>query len=65
MNRLRLGFTLAGFVLAFLSVALTDNRLGWAAIALLLVSAIARLAMRKQVEEKSEVEEESEAGSQM
>jgi hypothetical protein len=65
MNRLRLGFALAGFVLAFLSVALTDNRLGWAAIALLLVSAIARLARRKQVEEKSEVEEESETGSQM
>jgi hypothetical protein len=48
MNRLRLGFALAGFVLAFLSVALDDLRLGWGAIAVLLLSAIARLVLRKR-----------------
>ena len=47
MNRLRLGFALAGFVLALLSVALDDIRLGWAAIAVLLISVIARLVLRK------------------
>ncbi len=49
MNRLRLGFALFGFVLAFLSVALDEVRLGWAAIAVLLISAIARLILRKRV----------------
>lgn len=48
MNRLRLGFALAGFVLAFLSVALDDLRLGWAAIAVLLISVLARLMQRKK-----------------
>lgn len=47
MNRLRLGFALAGFVLALFSVVLEDIRLGWAAIAVLLVSAIVRLLLRK------------------
>lgn len=37
-----------GFALAFLSVALDDVRLGWAAIAVLLISAIARLILRKR-----------------
>lgn len=49
MNRLRLGFALIGFVLALLSVALNDIRLGWAAIAVLLISVIARLILRKRV----------------
>lgn len=48
MNRLRIAFALLGFVLALLSVALDDVRLGWAAIAVLLVSAIARLMLRKK-----------------
>jgi hypothetical protein len=48
VNRLRIAFALLGFVLALLSVALDDVRLGWAAIAVLLVSAIARLMLRKK-----------------
>lgn len=48
MNRLRLGFALSGFLLAFLSVALNDIRLGWAAIVVLLISVIARLVHRKR-----------------
>ncbi len=48
MNRLRLIFALLGFLLAFLSVALNDIRLGWAAVAVLLVSLIARLVLRKR-----------------
>lgn len=47
MNRLRLAFAFFGFVLAFLSVALDDIRLGWAAIAVLLIALIARLILRK------------------
>jgi hypothetical protein len=54
MNRLRVGFALLGFVLAFFSVALNDIRLGWAAIAVLLISAIARLILRKRVNGNSE-----------
>jgi hypothetical protein len=41
-------FALLGFLLAFLSVALNDIRLGWAAVAVLLVSLIARLVLRKR-----------------
>ena len=48
MNRLRLGLALSGFLLAFLSVALNDIRLGWAAITVLLVSAVMRLVLRKR-----------------
>jgi hypothetical protein len=48
MNRLRVGFALAGFVLALLSVTLNDRRLAWAAIALLLCSLLLRLILRKQ-----------------
>jgi hypothetical protein len=54
VNRLRLGFALLGFLLAFLSVVLNDLRLGWAAIAVLLISAIARLILRKRVKGNSE-----------
>lgn len=48
MNRLRLGLALCGFLLAFLSVVLDDVRLGWAAIAVLLISLLARLILRQR-----------------
>lgn len=48
MTRLRLGLAIAGFVLALLSVVLNDSRIGWAAIAALLCSAIIRLGQRKR-----------------
>ena len=48
MNRIRLGFAVLGFTLALLSIALEEIRLGWAAIAALLVSVIARLLLRKR-----------------
>lgn len=48
MTRLRLGFALGGFALALLSVVLNDSRIGWAAIAALLGSAIIRLVQRKR-----------------
>jgi Flp pilus assembly protein TadB len=54
VNRLRVGFALLGFVLALLSVALNDIRLGWAAIAVLLISLIARLILRKRVDRNSD-----------
>lgn len=57
MNRLRIVFALLGFVLALLSVALDDVRLGWAAIAVLLLSAIARLILRKRMNRSSETRE--------
>jgi hypothetical protein len=47
VNRLRLGLAVLGFVLAVLSVVLTDSRIGWAAIAVLTLSAIVRLVQRK------------------
>jgi hypothetical protein len=50
VNRLRLAFALSGFVLAFLSVALEDDRLAWAAIAVLLISLLARLILRKRMD---------------
>jgi uncharacterized membrane protein YfcA len=48
MSRLRIAFALAGFIAALLSVALDDNRLAWLAIALLIVSLILRLLLRKR-----------------
>jgi hypothetical protein len=54
MNQLRLGFALAGFVVALLSVALNDRRLAWAAIALLIVSLILRLILRKRDSAKAD-----------
>jgi hypothetical protein len=36
-----------GFVLAVLSVVVTDSRIGWAAIAVLTLSAIVRLVQSK------------------
>jgi hypothetical protein len=48
MNVLRLGLSLAGFVLAVLSITLDDRRLVWGAIALLSGSLILRLLQRKR-----------------
>lgn len=48
MSQLRIAAALAGFVAALLSVALDDKRLAWAAIALLVVSLIIRLILRKR-----------------
>jgi uncharacterized membrane protein YfcA len=48
MSRFRIGFALAGFVSALLSVALNDDRLAWLAIALLAVSLILRMILRKR-----------------
>ena len=48
MNQLRLGLGICGFVLAALGVALSDPRMVWGAIAVLLVSLILRLILRKQ-----------------
>ena len=58
MNFLRVCFAVAGFVLALISIALNHDRLGWAAIALLLVSVFARLTLRKRMDTGSK-----EAGS--
>ena len=58
MNVVRVGFAVAGFVLALLSIALNHHQLGWAAIALLLVSVFARLTLRKRDDSSSD-----EAGS--
>jgi hypothetical protein len=62
VNFLRVGFAVAGFVLALISIALNDSRLGWAAIAMLLVSVIARLALRKRMDSTPD-EADSDHGS--
>jgi Flp pilus assembly protein TadB len=46
MKALRLALALAGFLVALVSVAWNDRRLGWGAIALLTGSLILRLALR-------------------
>ena len=56
MNQLRLGFALAGFALALLSVALDDRRLAWGAIGLLAASLIVRLILRKRDKTSSDRE---------
>lgn len=48
MNRLRVALALGGFALALLSIALDNAILGWAAIALLAGSVVARLILRKR-----------------
>ena len=48
LNRLRLAFAALGFVLAFASIVTNDSWLGWAAIAVLLISLAARLISRKR-----------------
>jgi hypothetical protein len=52
VNFLRIGFAVAGFVVALIGIALNDSRLGWAAIALLLVSLLARLTLRKRTDSR-------------
>ena len=54
MNFLRVAFAVAGFILALMSIALNHNRLGWAAIALLLVSVLVRLTLRKRTKSSSD-----------
>jgi membrane protein implicated in regulation of membrane protease activity len=46
VKRLRLVLSLLGFTAALLAVALENQRIGWAAIAILLVSLILRLLQR-------------------
>ena len=53
MNRIRIGFAVVGFVLAVISIAVDDQRLGWAAIAALLVSVLARLTHRSRMDSSS------------
>ena len=48
MSQLRIASVVAGLVAALLSVALDDQRLAWMAIALLAVSLIVRLILRKR-----------------
>ena len=50
MNLIRVVFAVAGFALALISIALNHDWLGWAAIALLLVSLFARLTLRKRTD---------------
>jgi hypothetical protein len=56
VNFVRVGFAVAGFALALMSMALNDRRLGWAAIAVLLVSLLARLTLRKRMDSTSEAD---------
>ena len=56
MSQLRIAAVLAGFVAALLSVALDDKRLAWMAIALLTVSLILRLLLRKRENRQSETD---------
>lgn len=53
MNFVRIGFAVAGFALAIVSIALNNEWLGWAAIALLLVSLLARLILRRRADSAS------------
>jgi hypothetical protein len=48
MNRLRLALALGGFLIALLSVALDERRLGWLAIALLAASLLLRMWLRRR-----------------
>jgi uncharacterized membrane protein YfcA len=56
MSQLRIAAALAGFVAALLGVALDDKRLAWMAIALLSVSLILRLILRKREDRKRETD---------
>jgi uncharacterized membrane protein YfcA len=56
MSQLRIAAALAGFVAALLSVALNDNRLAWLAIALLSLSLILRLILRKRENRQNETD---------
>jgi hypothetical protein len=54
MSWFRIGFALAGFLAALLSVALNDDRIAWLAIALLTVSLILRILLRKREKHQSQ-----------
>lgn len=54
MNRLRLGFAIAGLVLALLSVVLDSRTLGWCAIVFLAASLILRVILHKRESPKSD-----------
>jgi len=56
MSQLRIASVVAGFVAALLSVALDDQRLAWLAIALLAVSLIVRLILRKREDRRRETD---------
>jgi uncharacterized membrane protein YfcA len=56
MSRLRIAAALAGFGAALLGVALDDQRLAWMAIALLTVSLILRLVLRKRESRQRETD---------
>ena len=58
MNFVRVGFAVAGFALALISIALNHDWLGWVAIALLLISVFARLTLHKRADSSA-----NEAGS--
>ena len=47
VNRIRLGLSLTGMVVAVLAIMLNDRRLVWGAIALLAASIILRLVQRR------------------
>jgi hypothetical protein len=54
MKHLRIALALTGFLIAALSVALDDHRLGWFAIGLLAASLALRVVKRKTPEQGEE-----------
>ena len=48
LNALRIGLAWAGFIVAFVSVALDNRRIAWGAMALLIGSLICRILVRKR-----------------
>jgi hypothetical protein len=48
INRIRLGLSLTGMVVAVLAIMLNDRRLVWAAIALLAASILLRVVARRR-----------------
>jgi hypothetical protein len=48
INRIRLGLSLAGMVVAVLAIMLNDRRLVWGAIALLAASILLRVVARRR-----------------
>jgi hypothetical protein len=56
MTYLRLGLAFGGFAVALLAVAFEDERLGWAAIALLAGSLLVRVIERRRRSRGDEVE---------
>jgi preprotein translocase subunit SecG len=54
MSRWRIGFALAGFAAALLSIAYDDRRIAWVAILLLVISLILRLLVSKREKQSSD-----------